>query len=317
MKYSHFLLALASAVCLTFTACKKNNEDNPAPNTSVNDFFEKHEVKAQSFTINVDDASATITGDKGTLVTFPKSVFRTQEGANVSGAISIKLTEIYDQSDMILSNRPTTSEGELLESGGEISISAFQNGEKLLLAHGKNILVQFATENDNTDMKLFTGALEDGMFNWTYLPTRTSQTPIEEATWSTDSVSTFYYDESRYLFSVAKIGWINCDRFYNASNKTTVDVTATNRGTIDNTAAFLVYKDINSVGRFAEHSSQGVWRSGSIPIGQEATVVVISLKDGKQYFGTKEITVAEGLSVNVDLHEATEDDIINTLESFN
>ena len=317
MKKSHFLLALVSAVCLTFTGCKKNKEESPSPDSeTLTQFFEKHEVKEQSFTINVDGESSVITGEQGTQITFPQSAFVTQNGTPATGQITITLTEIYNASDMVLSNRPTTSNGQLLESGGEVYVAASLNGEPLRLAHRKNILLQLPASEVEDNMQLFTGSLSSGVFNWTPLETKTAPAPLTP-TWTRDSLSTSYYDQSNYIFSVTKLGWINCDRFYSIPNKTKIEVEITNRGDMEHTTAYLVFKDINSVSRFYEHSSEGHLRSGDIPVGEKVTIVAFSLKNGKEYFAMKEITITEDLFVHIDLEETTEEMLLTSLENLN
>ena len=317
MKNSHFLLALVAA-CLVLASCKKNDEESPSPSTTIQDFFEKYEVKKQAFTVNLDHDKATITGEQGTTVTFPKSAFRTKEGLPATGEISIQLTEIYDKSDMVLSDKPTTSDGALLLSGGEILVSALLNGDTLQLANRTAILIELPASSVDKEMQLFTGAIDNNnQFNWTPLKTNLNQTGPTGTSWSRDSVSTFYEDASKYIFSVTKLGWINCDRFYYIPNKTKIDVSFTNRGEMDQTTAYLVFKNINSVARFHERSSDGVLRSGEIPVGETVTVVAFSLKNGKEHYGLKEITISENLNIVIDLTEGSEDEIRTALEVLN
>jgi hypothetical protein len=318
MNRTHFLFTLLSAACLTFTGCKKNNADSPAPDSgTLTQFFAKYGAKEQAFTVNLDADSAFIVGKQGTKITFPKSAFVTKDGLPVTGQIAITLTEIYKQSDMVLSDKPTTSDGQLLESGGEICISAFLNGDTLRLARRKNILIQLPTSTRENDMQLFTGSYNSGSFNWTPLTTITATNPLTNQTWVTDSLPTSYYDASKYIFSVTKLGWINCDRFYSIPNKTTIEVQLTNIGDMAHTEAYLVFKDINSVASFHEHSSAGQFISNDIPVGESVTIVAFSLKEGKQYFVMKEITITENLLVNMNLAETSENALRSALESLN
>ncbi|MBC7486167.1 MAG: hypothetical protein H7282_05400 [Cytophagaceae bacterium] len=317
MKNSHFLLALVSAACLTFTGCKKNNEESPAPATTINDFFEKNDVPKQSFTVNLDHTNATISGEQGTVITFPKSAFVTKNGSPVTGDISVTVKEIYTKSDMILSDRATTSDGELLLSGGEIYIGAFSNGDTLRLASGTNILIELPASSVDTEMQLFAGSESNGQFNWMPVNTTSSSVPVTSTNWVNDSSATLYSSQSSYIFSTSKLGWINCDRFYSFPVKTKISLSYTNGGTIDNTAAYIVFKNLNSIARFYEHSTNGVFRSAQTPVGEDIMIVVISTKDGKQYFATKETTITEDLSLTLELTEASDESIKTALESLN
>ena len=105
-------LILSMAVfAFIFTGCKdKKDKISPSinnPSTSVDAFLVKNGAQKQDFTINVDNSVVTITGEKGTKVSFPEDAFVNMENQPVSGAIEIQLIEIYDQASMVLSNKPT------------------------------------------------------------------------------------------------------------------------------------------------------------------------------------------------------------------
>ncbi len=315
MKNKHFLLALVSVACLTFTGCKKNNDEPPAPASTTKDFFEKTGVKSQSFAINTDNGQSSITGNQGTKITFPENAFTTSDGTPVKGAVSIELKEIYDKSDMVLSDRPTTSNGKLLISGGEIFISATVNGQELRLATNTNILVQLAeTSTVDTTMGLFTGAIEDSIFNWTSVEIDTTVSR-DDSLWYVSDPG-YYYDPSHYVFAIATLGWINCDRFIGES-ATYMHVTCHGEPTPSATKVYLIFKNLDSVSRLNYEWNQNKYYSGFAPIGEQLTIVAIGLKDGKEYFGMKDITVSNDLNVSLNLTQSSSEEITTALEGLN
>lgn len=317
MKNSHFLLALAAAACLTFTGCKKNNTDeSPAPSSTIKDFFEKTEVKSQTFTINTDNGQSSITGDQGTIVTFPENAFTTLDGSPITGTVSIELKEIYDKSDMVLSDRPTTSDGRLLLSGGEIFISATANGQELKLDSNTNILIELAQTTDiDSTMGLFTGGIDSIGFNWTPVDIDSSRVVVGDSNWERDTIPCFYYDPAHYIYAISTLGWINCDRFYDNGPSTNIHITCNGDPTTENTRVFIIFKNLNSVSSLWVYNS--TFDSGMLPVGEDITLIALGIKDGQEYFSKKDITISSDLNVSMDLAKASTEDITTTLEHLN
>lgn len=72
--------------------------------------------------------------------------------------VTLKTKEVYSKSDMIRENLSTTSNGELLESGGMTYTEAEdENGNTLSLASGKTIGILMPTDTIRIDMQLFYG----------------------------------------------------------------------------------------------------------------------------------------------------------------
>jgi hypothetical protein len=319
MKHTHFILAAMVVAGSLFTGCKHKKQDNisPAttnnPSSSLKEFFANNGAKKQVFKVNIDNSNATITGDKGTTVTIPQGAFRTAGGQAATGEISVQLVEIFDKADMVLSDRPTTSNGQLLVSGGEIYIGATADGEQLQLNDNTSIRITLPADTVQSGMTLFTGSVDSSQFNWTVMPNvvqSQSGGSVYDSTWAKDTVPYFYYNPSEYIFTVTTLGWINCDRFYNAPSTTTINIVC--NGVVDpynyNTRAYLIFKDINSISQLWS-SGQGIYQSSLVPEGEKVTMMIFSLKEGKEYVAIKDVTVTSNLQITVDLQEASEQDI--------
>jgi hypothetical protein len=275
--------------------------------------------------VHVENQIATITGAQGTKVSFPKNSFVNMANQPVSGDIQIELIEIYDQASMILSDKQTVSNGQLLISGGEIFLGASLDGETLQLDDDITIRIDFPATSTNDSMTLFTGnqgASNAAQFNWVQVPNVVpSQQNPTDSSWNSQGTYV-YYEPSKYIYTCSVLGWINCDRFYNVPN-TTLKVTCNNIAIKDdyNLRGFIAFKNINSVSSLWENiitDPQVIENYYPVPLGEEATIVVFYLQDGKQYLGIKEVTITNNMNISLDFEEFSEEQIVNLIkQKFN
>lgn len=107
-----------------------------------------------------------ITLKEGTSLNIPaKSFIGAKTGRLARGVVSLEVTEFYKLSDMLLANLSTTSNGELLETGGMLYIDANKKGEQLTLKPGKTMEVVF-NKSGKKNMQLFSGTMHTTGINW-------------------------------------------------------------------------------------------------------------------------------------------------------
>jgi TonB family protein len=142
-------------------------------------FFQKTVPKSQFFTFDMpteanEEPSETIvlTGKEGTKLTIGKNVFETENGKNTEGGLRLELKEFYKMEDIIAANLTTQSDGEMLETGGMIYLSATDaKGQKLTIKSGKSINIQMPRSPNSTDKQLFYGEKQaDSTINWRIAP---------------------------------------------------------------------------------------------------------------------------------------------------
>lgn len=105
-------------------------------------------------------------GEEGTELLIPADAFVHADGSPVTSEVEIRLTEVANKQELILSNLPTQSNGRMLVSGGVIHIEALAEGKKVKLAPGKSVLVNFPG-GYIPDMQLFKGEYDvAGTMNW-------------------------------------------------------------------------------------------------------------------------------------------------------
>ena len=131
-------------------------------------FLSNRSNDKQSFTVNAEVASQLI-GNKGTKIHIPENAFVSAGGSPVSGNVTVEILEVMDQSSMIWYGLPTMSNGRILESGGELMVKAFANGQELGLANGVELDIEMPSDNNKPEMTLYYGAetkTQIGDVNW-------------------------------------------------------------------------------------------------------------------------------------------------------
>lgn len=141
-------------------------KSNPKP--AVQHYFQSVHKMPQVFTINASKESK-ITGAEKTTLTFPPNAFvSTKTGKPISGNITVKLTEYYQLSDMVLANLSTTTNGKLLETGGMFYVEATSGDELLELQKGKSYSIEFPEKSNKPGMEIYNGQRDqNGNINWT------------------------------------------------------------------------------------------------------------------------------------------------------
>jgi hypothetical protein len=308
-KYLRRLSIAALTILMTITLfnCKKDKvEKKSDPEASLESFFQNNKKESQVFTVNAS-APTTINGADGSQLDIPADAFVTSDGQTVTGFVTVELIEIFEKADMVLSEKPTVSNGEILISAGELFVNATQGSLQLQLAPGVSISTSLPADTITGGMTLFTASNTNGQFNWNQIGNGGMN--------GNDSLVISTVAPYKYLFEIGQLGWINCDKFYYDPNpKTNINITFTNNPSLAKTAVFLVFKDINSVIRV--YNNNGNFTTHNIPTGMNITLVAFSIHEGKNYFVAKDIVVASGHSEELTLSELSEADMIAQIKNL-
>jgi hypothetical protein len=156
-------------------------------------------------------------------------------------------------------------------------------------------------------MKVFYGdTTVANLDNFTWVPADSQRVN----TWRDGSIS-------GYELFCKRFDWINCDKFTDTTNpRTTVSVILPVNFTNNNTAVYLVFKDIMSVVRMYANIANRLFYSNKVPINSDVIIVSISKIGDNFYLGTKETTVTKNLVVRLSPEKKTKkeiDDYINSL----
>jgi hypothetical protein len=297
------ILLLAS--CIFFTACQKDidifvpdaGQTNGADTVWQNSIAATMPVAVLQTNLlieplkdSVELSAANITyltASNGLVCAFPPLCCINSSGVAVTGRVQVELFAIKKKGDMVLMNKPTTSDGAMLVSGGEIFIRLKKDGQDLALAPGAKINIRYSDFPVNSNMKLFFGEERaNGIFNWQPNPDTL--------------VNRIGFGPQFYEITTNHLRWINLDYFYDTSGiaRSAVSVKLPSNYTNANTTAFLVFKDLRSVLRMQADVAERRFSTGKIPQGKVAWVLVMS-KQGNDYFFTKEaITTGQNTTVN-------------------
>lgn len=280
-------IGILGLVIIAFTACKKENpkkvdvvqpgisNPNQATSAELKAFYANNLSAAnQNFTIDVA-SPALIVGSKGTKLQFYANSFETMTGQNVTGNIQISMVEIFSKADMILMNKPTMGNNLMgglnpLISGGEMKITATQNGQTLRLKSGFTYDLQVPAPNGvDPNMGLFYGDNSNDTLVWTI---------ADSANFSGQGNTYFAFPDS--------LNWINCDYFYNNPNpQTTVNVQVPAGFNGTNCSVFVSFDGLNSLAALY-HFTNGVFTTApsyQLPITLPVHFIVIAIINGNPH----------------------------------
>lgn len=163
----------------TLKECEPTKKEQPSPTfASLDDFFKANQEKAETYTINCNNDTV-IKGEKGTEILVRKNVFVDTEGNEVTSPVSIALKEYYSMEDFILNGMHSTSNGQLLETGGMFHITASANGKEVFLKDGQSISFKIPTENKKESMQYFQGIETENGLDWV-VSSQSSQESVTE-----------------------------------------------------------------------------------------------------------------------------------------
>ena len=130
-------------------------------------FTSAHTVPVQYYNTNTE-IEETIDCNAGSTLIIPPNAFTYEDGSPLGDAqVTIDVKEAFTYSDFISEELFTHSKGDLLESGGMISINATANGKPVKLAEGKSIEIIYPLQNTKEGMELFYAEEDaEGNLDW-------------------------------------------------------------------------------------------------------------------------------------------------------
>lgn len=383
----HFIIFLTLVAALG--SCKSNNrKDSETQSTTQEKILNTEKLQSQTFTIS-SDRDTVIKGKSGTVLRIYKNTFVDKDGKQLKGNIEVELKEALTANDIILSGLTTTSNGQLLETGGMIYLNATAHGQQLEIASDKFIGTIIPSNKMKKGMKLFEGELDSSGMNWKnpkkilndkliaqnlakehlivsdsvkvvikegtkseidaildYVKSDTSKPenpkPIrkkikavkqQEIAKAEDDIflneinnekgtNLFLEDnQSSYIFSLKNLGWANIDMLYqdprtkevefitditNAKEFKTIYVTLI----VTNQSMYIPgYQRKDGTFSFTHDDEEEV----RLPIGETATILATTYKEGKPYYSIKTIKISEKQKVEIKLEETTEDKLKDIL----
>lgn len=296
MKKNQILISVMFVLALFLGSCKKDKTLNSpvtagstqnVNSTELKSFFTTNlKDQEQNFIIDADTPSL-ITGANGSTIQFFANSFMDASGNIVNGNIDITLVEIMGKSDMILMNKPTLAYGinsdlAPLVSGGELRVTAKQNGNVLKLRPGYpyNMTVP-APNGTNPDMSLFYGINKNDTLIWDLPDSSSFLSPL---------------NGNAYTGYIDSLNWINCDYFYNNPNpQTFVEVDLPSGFTNNNCIIYISFDNLNAITTFHNYSNGTYTTAPSyrLPIGLEVHFIALSIINGSPNVAIIPSTIAD------------------------
>lgn len=293
------IILFLSLVCF-LASCQSEIEDTPASQRvpgNVQQFFSDKAVKGQRFTAN-SASVINLSTLKGHKVFFNPNSFVTLSGQPVTGNVDIEVKELTTAAEMILSDRPTVSNGRILESGGEFHIRATSNGRELRLAPGAFVKIDLPASSGNMQgMQVFNGQVTpDSSINWVL---NTNGNNVVRA-------DTFGINPALFADSLQ---WLNVDKFMNQP-QIRFTVQPGNCPDIDSTRTFIHLTGRRSIVRYSSDMSDKL-------IAAPATVASICVRNGILYASIFPVNMQNGGSATLNFLPITVEALERKLKALN
>ncbi len=302
---------------------------------SLFNLLSKFENQSQFFNISSSKPSI-VKGKKGTIIHIVPSNLELENGNKITGKIKVELKELINQKDLLKNNVQTVSNGKLLISGGSYYIDITSNGNKVNLKKGKTLEVEFP-KITNRNMELFYGQRDSlNQMNWEIANKKISSKKLKITDTKEDAAPNIYseiddllaytengednipkkdikkineIDDTIYQsINLSKLGWINCDAFYNNQTENTI-ITFQETNKLSFVKSFIIFKDMNSVMNLYTFKNSKLQSHIKLPLNQKIKIISFSYKEEKFYASEKEVTISKNNPIEINLKEVSENDI--------
>lgn len=309
-------------VCISFSLLLFNckNDDDISPITinadtysSLNDLVQALKPNTQSFTVD-PTTSQTVTGADGTIISIAANTFTDNNSNIILTPITVKLREHLTLEDMLLANVQTSSNNQILVTGGSFNLTFEDENGSSVNANPWNIQAQIPVQTDITgyenQMQYYQGesSIVDGreIVNWNF---------------SGDNNEAWMGDTAFNIFGLEQ-GLTNCDVLYDMSGDTPTqfEVSVSSVTDYSSTTVWMVIDDFPSVIMITSlNDTMTALKTyeNSIPTGLNATLIAITV-DADSYlkFGSLPITVLGNDVFNVDIDYGTTEELTTLIQNI-
>ncbi len=287
--------------------------------------------KPQIFTVT-NHIGDTLETKNGTRIIIKPNTFVFNDGQDTKEPIQIEVKDVFDKSEMILNGVGTVSNGRLLESYGMVNLAATVEGKELKIKDNNSITVIIPNKKQGLGGELFYGVQTDSLLNWdqegpkadsitvieTIVPLIDGQFVVRRTTSNSimgyDSTSTEQanYVPKSYEFEVSNLGWINCDRFIDFSNKTSIAIYLKKHS---QPIAYMVFVDINSIMDFY-FNNKGVATIDNLPSGYPVKLIVIDKIENDYMWADQNLILGSQTKINIETRKIKIEDLKNNLKKL-
>ena len=323
MKLKSIIKVLILSIILISCSSDDNDNDDssPPPPPNASSFASiselKESLKPVAYVVtDVDPTqSFTINGPDGVQINCQENAIVDSNGNVVTSPVDIALTEYLTPDKMILGNAQTTSNGQLLVTGGSFELDITDSsGNSLNIASGG------AGCNCNFEIQTDPGSYLSQMLP--YRGTRTTTNGADTVNWDLGNMEGGVGGSVFSSWGV-DAGLTNCDVLYNlvTGDATQFEVTLSDVTVYNNTSTtvWMFIEDFPSVVNLTTINSTPAHETyaNSIPMGLNATLIGIHIDDDDYLmFGSMSVTVAGDDTFNIELDYGTEAELQALVESL-
>ncbi len=272
-------LTIIALTTLVLSACKKS-DTTPAVDDSYDSFVKANTDAVQTFTVDAA-TGGTITCKRGSKIVFPPNCFANPDNSITTGNVLVTVKEALLKKQWILEGLSTTTQTDMLVSGGMVDILAKRASDGAELKPAPAMLIP--TPSMVNVIKVEVPRVPERPDTLRLFIPEGQAAPSGKApsSWAA-SYYPFGNGSNSYVFQLPQFRWVNCDGLANQPGvKTTIKVTPDLSGITgaNGVQVMFVYRNISSVITLRPFATYMESYASSIPIGSTADVVCIG-KDG-------------------------------------
>ncbi|MDF1695889.1 MAG: hypothetical protein P1U56_08665 [Saprospiraceae bacterium] len=311
IKQSNFLFnsILLFALIVGFYSCEQEQFQNPEIETVETSYFQQHLEDNTQHIIAQDqgEGSYRVVGNQGTTISIEDALVDAS-GERVRGEVEVELIEIYSVADMILNRKQTLADYDgipaILESGGEVFVKVYQDGQELFADGKGDMRIFLPTENTGgarENMELYYGDEVGDQVIWK---------PTGEKIKVVNSESREGED---YLVIIQNtLGWINVDIIYAGGGEEVecleviIQCPEICEGGAANTVVAVHLSSLNSAFELTYDPVSGSYKlcggqEGAITVGglQASFIVAITCPNGMTYVAIVTTTINPGYHTEI------------------
>ncbi len=261
---------------------------------SMNDYYNTKKQDEQEFVIDTSGTQP-IVGHEGTKIYPSKEVLMYANGDSVQWPYIVKLIELYPAKDMIYYQMPTMGGNIILTSHGELKITAFKDGQELVLRPNRTWHIEMPNSSPETGMSTYYGSDNGSIVDWVNTPT-----------------GTFGTNTYGYTTNMKQLGWISCAKDPSFGSNT-VDYTFTS--TSDNLTTlskFIYFPDTKGLIQLYSNTAN------NLPYGKNIKIIFMGIDGSGQlfhYFNETDVSASTN-NVDVTMTPISDADLTAVLDSL-
>lgn len=293
MIHTKALIYTSIAVLISFTACKKTD---PLPVfDDINTFYSSNKTEGSIYSVNVDSKADTIVTALGTIWVFPQGCF------SASGNIDLKIKEIINPSEFVLTNSPNSIDSTFNKNALTFDI---QTPSGVSLVSGKTFKVKFYNKG------FLYSKVSSKNTNWSY----DNSVSLNSSEPNADEPVSIFSNSNLTAITYNKLGTFATSEnpIVATAKKTKLKIKIFGFTNNVGISTYVISETDNAVSA-AKRISDSEFLTDSVAVGSSLKFISISFNQKYKYLGyANTIVKADSIQIPISLYEVTSQDEIKT-----